>query len=89
MIKQERPLLIVKWKDHCAEGGWASVEKFHVASECYSVGWLYKEDDEAITLVANYSPNGSDTHNQHTTGNLQYILKASIVHRVVIVKPAK
>ena len=82
-----KPLLIVKWKDHAAEGGWADVEKFHCPAICYSVGWIYKEDDEAITLVANYSPD--DDHHGHTTGNLQFILKSCIVERKLIKRAVK
>ncbi len=85
-----KPLLIVKWKDHSAEGGWADVDKFHSPSVCYSVGWLYKEDDEAITLAANWSPADEKyAHKEHQTGNLQFILKSCIVDRKIIRKQEK
>ena len=85
-----KPLLIVKWKDHCAEGSWADVDKFHSPAICYSVGWLYKEDDEGITVAANYSPSAEkDDHKIHQTGNLQFILKSCIVERKIIRKPQK
>ena len=82
----KRPLVIVKWKDHCAEGGWCDVDNFHGPGVCFSVGWLYKEDDEGITLAAYYSP--SDYHD-YSTGNLQYILKGTIVERKIVQKADK
>ena len=77
-----KPLLIVKWQDHAAEGGWSDVSKFHSPAVCYSVGWLYLEDKTGITLVSNYSPN--DDHKSHQTGNLQFIIKSCILERKVI-----
>lgn len=70
---EKHPLLLVSWKDHAADGSWADVEKFHGPAICHSIGWLYKEDEEGITLAANYSDN--------ETGNLQYILKSCIATR--------
>lgn len=82
MSHKVRPLLLVAWEDSCAEGGWAETEKFHTDCNatcvCYSVGWLYQEDEKAITLAANFSPEG---HENHSTGNLQYILKRCIVEQ--------
>ena len=82
-----KPLLIVKWMDHAAEGGWADVSKFHAPAICYSVGWLYMEDKKGITLVSNYSP--SEDHKSHQTGNLQYILKGCVLERKIIRKAIK
>jgi hypothetical protein len=74
----KRPLLVVTWKDHHADGGWADVDTFHSPAKCYAVGWLFKEDDEAITLAGGYS---SDARKGYTTGNLMYILKSCITAR--------
>ncbi len=76
------PLLLVSWKDHSADGSWADVDKFHGPSICNSVGWLFKEDDEGMTIVANIG-------DADETGNLQYILKSCIVSRVELKVPAK
>ena len=75
-----KPLLLVTWKDHKADGAWTDVEGFHGPSLCFQVGWLFKEDDEGITLAAGYSPPHSE-NDPHTTGNLQYILKSCITNR--------
>ena len=75
-------LLLIAWNDHCAEGGWTDTEKFHESCTetclCYSVGWLYKEDNQAITIASTFSP---ENKTDHTTSNLQYILKACIVEQ--------
>ena len=73
-MSKQRPLLLVTWKDHAADGSWADVEKFHGPAICHSIGWLWKEDEEGITLAANY---GSTDE----TGNLQYILTSCITER--------
>lgn len=72
----DKPLVIVTWKDHTAEGAWRDVEAFHGPAVCHSVGWVWKEDDEGITLVAGYSPSPD-----LSTGNLSYILKSCITRR--------
>ena len=82
-----KPLLIVKWMDHAAEGGWADVEKFHCPAVCYSVGWLYKETKTGMTLVSNYSP--TEDHKSHQTGNLQFILTSCVLERKIIRKATK
>ena len=69
--------------------GWSDVESFHGASVCYSVGWLWKEDDEGITLVANWSPEDDKGHKDETTANMQYLLKSCIVERKIIRKAQK
>lgn len=78
------PLLLLKWKDHKSSHGWEGVDDFHGPAAIYSVGWLYKEDDEGITIASAWS---DDTHPE--TSELQYILKAAIVQRVIILKPQK
>ena len=78
----QRPLLLVSWKDHAADGSWADVEKFHGPSMCHSIGWLWKEDEEGMTLAANYGGDGE-------TGNLQYIVKSCIVSRQEVKVPRK
>ena len=84
----KKALLIIKWKDAAADGSWTDVEAFHAPAICYSVGWAWKEDDEGITLAANYSPNDT-AHKDHSTGNLQYILKSTIVERKIIHRAEK
>ena len=83
-MANKRPLLLVDWKDHCADGSWADVEKFHGPAICHSIGWLWKEDADGITLAANY---GSTDE----TGNLQYIVKSCITSRqeIKVRKPRK
>ena len=84
-----RPLLIVKWKDAAADGSWTDAAAFHAPAVCFSVGWLWVEDDEGITLAANYSPNDTPHNKDHATGNLQYILKSTIVERKIVRKAQK
>jgi len=73
-------LVLISWKDHTANGGWADVDEFHGPSLCHSVGWLWKEDDEGLTLAGGWSP-GIKKYDHESTGNLQYILKSCIVQR--------
>jgi len=82
MTALKTPLVFIRWKDHCAEGAWADVEKFHGPSTCYSVGWIQKEDDEGITVAANLGHDGDKK--DHQSGNLQYILKSCIVERKIL-----
>lgn len=72
------PIVRLTWKDHAADGSWKDVDEFHGPAMCHSVGWIYREDDEGITIAGSYSP---DDGKSHTTGNLQYILKSCIVAR--------
>jgi hypothetical protein len=76
----DRPLLRISWKDHCAIASWEDVEKFHSPAAVHSIGWLWKEDDEGITLCACFSPD-EDSKKEHTTSCLQYILKSCITVR--------
>ena len=76
---QAEKLVFISWKDHAAEGAWVDVDSFHGPALCYSVGWLRREDDEGITIAANWSPKGNSM--PEGTGNLQYILKACITQR--------
>lgn len=79
----DKSLVIITWKDHTAEGGWKDVEEFHAPAICHSVGWIWKEDDEGVTLVGGYSP---DTSLKMATGNLAYILKSCITRRQALVE---
>ena len=85
-MSTKRPLVIVRWKDARADGSWGDAKEFHKPANCYSVGWIWVEDDEGLTLAANYSP---DDDHSHTTGNLQYILKSTIVERKIVRKAQK
>jgi hypothetical protein len=79
----KKPLVLITWKDSCAEGGWADVDPFHGPAICYQVGWIWKEDDEGMTLVAGYSP--PHKKGDHScTGSLHYILKSCIIKRQIL-----
>lgn len=81
MKKITFPLVYVEWKDHHASASWHDVEEIdHKPSPCLSVGWLYKEDEEGVTIVANLSMDSD------VIGNSQYILKNCITKRTVIKK---
>lgn len=59
-----KEIVYVEWWDHIslAQGRWiskADLDEIKVA-KCKSVGWVYKQDDESITLVPHIAGEGED-----------------------------
>ena len=81
MVQDKYPLVYVRWKDHTADGKWIDIDKFHKPAVIHSIGWKHKEDDEGITIVACYL---IDEDNDHNVSNAQYILKSTIIERIVL-----
>ena len=52
------------------------IDTFHGPRQVHSVGWLFKEDDEGITIVACF-----DNKSSQSTSNAQFILKSCITAR--------
>lgn len=78
------PLVLVEWKDHHADNNWVKSKDIELKPEyCLSVGWLVKEDDEAITVVSCIDP--KDPING-AMGNTWYILKSCITMQKVLRK---
>lgn len=78
-MKINFPLIYVVWKDHNADGSWADEKDFeHGPSICHSIGWLFKEDEEGLTIISNLA--------DAQISNRQYILKNCITRRTVIRK---
>ena len=78
----EHPLVYIRWKDHTADGKWIDVEEFHKPSLIHSIGRIYKEDDEGITLASCWQDD-----DKANVSNAQYVLKSCIVERKVVAAP--
>ena len=78
----EHPLVYIRWKDHTADGKWIDVEEFHKPSLIHSIGRIYKEDDEGITIASCWQDD-----DKANVSNAQYVLKSCIVERKVVVAP--
>lgn len=72
------PLVYVEWDDHHSDDAWQKVEEWdHSPAQCFSVGWLFKEDERGITIIGCYGDQ---------VGNMQYILKPCITKMTVLRK---
>jgi hypothetical protein len=77
------PLVLVEWKDHYADDRtWVSGHEIENTPEyCFSVGWLYKEDDEGMSIIRDLDPNDPKGG---TVGGVQYILKNCITKLITL-----
>lgn len=50
------------WKDAVGDVTLATAKTDHKPVECFSHGWVVREDDEGIQLANEYSPNGTYRH---------------------------
>lgn len=64
---QPWPLVEIDWIDSCGGGGWMDVEDIgskSSATHCVTIGWVFHEDAEAITLAATFGKEGPGMHMQ-------------------------
>ena len=85
MIPKKAKLFLIEWIDsyhNVSEDRWQLIRYLDKPMNliCYSVGWLLKENDQAITVA----PHISDVHSKDTKGGCSgYVVipKVSIVKR--------
>lgn len=56
------PIVIIKWMDHSSCDTWISendMEKYASLAECWSIGWLIKETEEAYVINAAFGDEGT------------------------------
>jgi hypothetical protein len=76
---------MIRWKDHSSCDSWISeneVDKYAALAECWSVGWLIKETEEAYVINAAFGENGS-------YGGIQTIGKGAPIEVRVLKKAGK
>jgi len=79
-------LVYLEWKDIYGVGAdWAetSTIKLH-PHQCFSVGWVVKEDQDVIVLVPHLSPANSAVDAPEQWCGYMTIPKCSVVHRAVL-----
>lgn len=78
-------LVLVEWKDHVSDsGGWLdSHDIVNRPALCLTVGWLFRQDEEGLTLVSCVDPVNPK---EGQVGGTQYILKNCIVSMKVLRK---
>lgn len=83
MMFNKYPLVYVEWEDHSSDGGhWQSGDEVNdTVFVCASVGWLYKETDKKIVLIASaVLQDGGDV------GDVRHIVKSCITKQVTLRK---
>lgn len=82
------PLVQIIWKDHHADDRtWVLKHEIENLPEyCMSIGWIYKEDDEGVSIVRDIDPN--DPANG-SVGGVMYILKNCITKMTILRKGKK
>lgn len=77
------PIVMVAWEDHSSKDGWLDQEQINKDAAAdiviHSVGWLVKEDKKQYALASGVGNGGEFTC-------VQYILKGTVVKKVVISK---
>ena len=83
--KHEYVLCYVEWLDHTSDNDWGDLKNLALApATCKSVGWLVKEDQEAIYLAAGRGATDGDVT------CVQCILKTCILRTdPLVIKPPK
>ena len=78
-------LVVLEWLDSCAlhGGTWNDTEDAAAISpsRCRSVGWILREDKQAIVLASHFA--------EHQVGGEMCILKKTIVRRWTLANPIK
>lgn len=82
------PLLYVEWQDHAGDNGWTDESEINTRpSLCRTVGWLFHEDRQALTLVSSHAEYPESTALPQGMSTLT-LVKSCITRRVRLKDPS-
>lgn len=58
MTWTDKRLVMVEWKDACCDASWQNHGTVFKPALCWTVGMLWHEDDDIITIVGTVTENG-------------------------------
>ena len=84
------PFVIVHWddawKDAVGDTTLTSAHEHHKPIECFSHGWVVKDNEERIQLANEYSPNGTY---RHTAFIPRQMIKSVTPFKLTRIRPKK
>jgi hypothetical protein len=55
---KDRRLVVVEWRDACCDASWQNHDTTFKAAQCWTVGLLWHEDDDIVTIVGTCTESG-------------------------------
>jgi hypothetical protein len=86
----EMPVVHIKWLDSSSGSRWIAVEdideEYVGIGVCYTIGYVYKEDSETISVVHNVCSKTSDVEELDQINGIMTIPKIAILDKKVVIR---